>query len=325
MSYLKQFLGKEPSKIKPKDVEKFIEEKVEENLNLDYKDIRAIENYDELAKDVSAFANSEGGCIFLGVSEEEQPISNGKRRIFPMEITWGDKSLSKEQLENNLIGKIHSRIEGLRIIPIRKTNQKVIFLIDIPQSPNPPHMASPYNRYYKRLNFQSVPMEHYEVSDFFGRRRKPLLNLLIKIFEVDILPGRPWTLTLGFAIINKGKGVAKSVQFSANLYNVEIMETSFTRLDDVRFKPSIQFHSKPEQVMYPDSTMPYGIGTVKVKIVDIMGPLKGNYWVYAEDMGHIEGSFDLSFEDIREKMESIKNGKGIIEVEEKLIPFGEDK
>ena len=51
---------------------------------------RAYGNFDELAIDVSAFANSEGSLIILGVSEEE------KRKIFSTEITWEDEIFSRE-------------------------------------------------------------------------------------------------------------------------------------------------------------------------------------------------------------------------------------
>jgi len=151
MGFIETFLKKDVGEVTKKDIEAFVSRKIEENLNLDYKDIRAFHDFDELSKDVSAFANSSGGLLILGISEE---IKKGNRvlKILPKEITWGDETLSKEQLEDNLNSKIQPRINGLRIIPVREGNGslRIIFLIDIPQSDNPPHMASS-NKYYKML------------------------------------------------------------------------------------------------------------------------------------------------------------------------------
>ena len=79
MSFINRFLGKDPSDpeigITTNDINSFIHQKppVEENSNLDYKAIPAKNiNFDEMAKDVSAFANSEGGLLVFGVSEKAE-------------------------------------------------------------------------------------------------------------------------------------------------------------------------------------------------------------------------------------------------------------
>ena len=177
MSFIKRFIGKEPTdktRITAEDIESFISQKppLEENPNLDYKSISAKPmNFDELAKDVSAFANSEGGLLIFGVSEKGEVDQKTKKtiRIYPESITWGEPSLRKETIDQHLVGKIHPPIEDSRVIPIRKSEQdpSVIFLIDVPKSNNAPHMATPYNKYYKRYNFDNLPMGHYEIQNLF--------------------------------------------------------------------------------------------------------------------------------------------------------------
>ena len=71
MGFIELFLKKEANSVSRIDVDEFISRKVEENLSLDYKDIRAYSDFDELSKDVSAFANSAGGLIVLGAGEEK--------------------------------------------------------------------------------------------------------------------------------------------------------------------------------------------------------------------------------------------------------------
>ncbi len=184
MSFIENFLKKDAKEVTKEDIEAFISRKIEESVNLDYKDIRAFHDFDELSKDVSAFANSEGGLLILGINEERIRKGSKNLRILPKEVTWGEETFSKEQLEDNLTAKIHPCINGLRIIPVREGNssKRVIFLIDIPKSDNPPHMASD-NKYYKRLNFKKQPMEHYEIANLFIIKYAMKDKLIEKIYE----------------------------------------------------------------------------------------------------------------------------------------------
>ena len=185
MSYINKYFGKDPDLITHEDIDSFINKKIEENVNLEYKSIPKKLDFEELAKDVSAFANSEGGLLILGVSEKEELDQKTKKtyRIYPKEITWGEPSLTKEKIEQNLIGKIHPLIEDFRIVPIQDQQHNVIFLIDVPQSKNSPHMATPNNKYYKRLNFENQPMGHYEVQNLFRINWIMREKLIEKIFE----------------------------------------------------------------------------------------------------------------------------------------------
>ena len=181
--FIKFFFGKDADLVTKQDLEVFTTRRIEENLNLDYKEIQAFDNPDELSKDISAFANSEGGLIILGVSEEKAG-TGAAQRILPGEITWGDASLSREKLENRLVGRIHPKVGSLGIVPIREgsNSARVVFLIDVSQSDDAPHMASD-SRYYKRLNFQKVPMEHHEVANLFRINWTMKEKLVEKIYE----------------------------------------------------------------------------------------------------------------------------------------------
>jgi hypothetical protein len=139
MGFIEDFFRKKPKEVTNEDLNAFLTRKIEENLNLDYKAIQAYYDFDKLSKDVSAFANSEGGLLILGISQDK--IKKGKVvvKVLPKELTWGEEILSKETLEDNLVGKIQPRIDGIKIQPVREGNgsMRVIFLIEYCRSQNP--------------------------------------------------------------------------------------------------------------------------------------------------------------------------------------------
>jgi predicted HTH transcriptional regulator len=155
------------------DVSSLIANEVQESLTLDYKQSDALGKSDgkknELSKDVSAFANSSGGTILYGMTE------NGH---YPTLIDSGldPTDISKEWIEQVLNSSVHPKIDGLRInqIPLSSTGTgRVLYAICIPAATSrAPHQAKD-KRYYKRYNFESVPMEDYEIRDLYRRASTP--------------------------------------------------------------------------------------------------------------------------------------------------------
>jgi hypothetical protein len=97
----------------------------------------------------------------------------------PVRLEGVDPAVTtREWLENVINGKIRPRIDGIRINPVTLTAPRAgtIFVVSVPASLSAPHMASDH-KYYKRFNFQSVPMEHYELEDVRRRHTGPLLSL----------------------------------------------------------------------------------------------------------------------------------------------------
>jgi hypothetical protein len=159
-----------------------VNQSVQENIHLDYKQSTALQGSDskkdEIAKDVSAFANSDGGTIIYGVAEENH---------IPARIDGGiDFELfSKEWIENVVTSRISPRISNLKIFPIHipdSSPARYILVLSIPKSESAPHMSSD-KRYYKRHNFKSMPMEHYEIEDIRNRFRHPNLKISASIIS----------------------------------------------------------------------------------------------------------------------------------------------
>ena len=159
------------------DIELLIQTGVQESLTLDYKRCESLDKHNpnrkkDLSKDVSAFANSAGGVIVYGVIETNHLPTGIDRGYDP-------KNITREWLEQVINSTIQRRIDNIKIkqIELKKSNSgHVIYVISIPQSKRAPHMAEDHI-FYKRFNYQSIPMEEYEVRDIGNRANTPDLSL----------------------------------------------------------------------------------------------------------------------------------------------------
>src|SRR5262249_38779718 len=173
-----------PAKWGQAELQRHIDDGVEENLNLDYKAGDALDKADkkktEITKDVSAMANSAGGTIIYGIKEYAQP----DKKHLPEDFAPIDRTqFSKEWLEQ-IINSIQPRVNGIIIHPVDLSTgpNDVAYAVEIPQSTTA-HQARDF-RYYKRFNFESVPMNDYEVRDVMHRRTLP---------DVTVEFGSKWT------------------------------------------------------------------------------------------------------------------------------------
>jgi hypothetical protein len=193
------------------DLQRLIQDQVQESIGLDYKAAAALGQQDgvkrEIAKDVSAFANSAGGILLYGMAEDGHRPTN----IEPI----NPNPLSKEWLENVIISNIQPRIDGLHISAVQLTGAnagRVAYVVTIPQSVTA-HQA-PDQRYYKRHNFQSVPMEDYEVRDTMNRGRTPIIEVRIdSSLDREERERDLHRYQLLVSLENKGAVAAKNVKF----------------------------------------------------------------------------------------------------------------
>lgn len=185
-----------------RDVEKLINVQVQESLNLDYKDSRSLSNSKaraEIAKDVSAFANADGGLIIYGVEEKGH---------LPIRIDGGveHKTFSREWPESIITSNIAPRIEDVRISQIPLSDSHSIFAVKVPKSFRGPHQERHESkRYYRRYNFQSRPMEDYEIREAYNRRRE--VPSLVNI-DIEIDRG-----IAKFVVKNYGDSTARDISF----------------------------------------------------------------------------------------------------------------
>ena len=166
MELINAFFGKDGirNKITKDDVEDFIQKKIEENINLDYKAIINNEiHYDKIAKVIASFGNAQGGLLILGINEDKA------KRHYPKEITWYSGNNTREIIGQK-IGSYIQPFLDFQIVAVRN-EEKSIFLINVPVSDIAPHMVQ--NMYYNRTSYQSLPMDHHLVELYFNRRKSP--------------------------------------------------------------------------------------------------------------------------------------------------------
>ena len=204
------------------DLTALINNEAEESVHLEFKEARSLSKDDkkkaEIAKDVSAFANSDGGIIVYGIEEQEH-------KAHALSYIDGN-TYTKEWLEQVIQDNIQRRIEGLEIFPIRDNDvTKSIYIVKIPRSSNTPHMSAD-KCYYKRNNFRSVKMEEYEVRDLFYRESTP--NLLITSYRFYIKMRTQDYTQFGFVA-----QIANNSNTIATMYKLNCYIINYTRYDSV--------------------------------------------------------------------------------------------
>ena len=119
-----------------KDLQELIDNKIEESTTLEYKSLDSLKDNAEIAKDISAMANSEGGVIIYGIKEDD------KRH--PKEIEWSSDKGLKDKIDQVLSSRINRKIEGCEIkeVPLDDDKEKFVIVVNIPRSDLAPHQSN---------------------------------------------------------------------------------------------------------------------------------------------------------------------------------------
>jgi hypothetical protein len=197
----------------------YISDGIEENLHLDYKGAGSIdkkgEKKKEISKDVSAFANSDGGTIIYGVREFDDKEKNHlPEKIDPI----NGVEYTKEWLEQIINSTISPRIPLIKITPIqtdKHKNNRVIYVVGIPKSYTA-HQAQD-KKYYRRYNFESIAMDDWEIKDIINRQNKTDIQIKFvprtsrEIIDRFLKNNSNFDLELDIWAENKGNKVAQYV------------------------------------------------------------------------------------------------------------------
>jgi len=219
------------------DILNILNSRLEESINIEFKSGEALSNLQghkkEISKDVSAFANSDGGLIFYGVNEDNHIASS---------LSYIDgNQFNKEWLENIITTTIQQRIDGLKIIPVRFENkiEQTVYVVKIPKSSNSPHLHAD-KRYYRRYNFQSVAMEEYEVRDAYLKYKDSKVSIdnfvIRKLKENKYSSSDSYNFNIEVHIVNDGIYIADKYKVACNIRDADGIRISSNKSFDITNK-----------------------------------------------------------------------------------------
>lgn len=156
-----------------------------ESLHLDFKLVSncIIERPDRknYSKALSGYANSDGGIIIWGVDarKNQEGIDCAKEIVFvenPELLNQRLIALESEMVSPSVNGVEH------KILDSGDASNRGLVCTYIPFSYEGPHMAKGgENRYYFRSGDSFIRMEHFQIADMFGKRKRPVLGLKYEI------------------------------------------------------------------------------------------------------------------------------------------------
>lgn len=195
-------------------VDAWLAEKEAETLHLEFK-LKAnaatatIDDEDkaEIAKTLSAFANTEGGLLVVGID-----AGGGNGKGFDR-VTRVDRLADVERFGGALERRIRTftdpPIAALMLIPIKKPEAGTsgVLGVHVPPSDGGPHRVAnasseTNDRYYMRTAAGAQTIPHSLLAALFSRTATPKLSL-----EIRLVGGR--NVQVEFRLFNRGRGVAR--------------------------------------------------------------------------------------------------------------------
>ncbi len=150
------------------DLQRLIDDGVPEGRETDYKLELAVatdQEKKEFLADVSSFANTVGGVLYIGIREEN---------LLPVELTGlavADQDIEIQRLENLLRNGLEPRLPGINILPIRLSSSRLVIVLEIPQSWVLPHRVSlkGHDKFYARNSGGKYPVDVAELRSLFAQ------------------------------------------------------------------------------------------------------------------------------------------------------------
>jgi hypothetical protein len=201
-------------------VERWVFDNAEETVHLDFKTAESqagepgVQDNKNLAKGISAFANTEGGLLVFGIKTKRNankidradklaPVQNVSAFAARLESLWRDRT--------------DPPVFGLRhmVIPASPGSGSGFVVILVPESHGGPHRVTNIqgdremnDKYYGRLGASSGVLSHRHLAAMFASRPAPRLKLIFERFGPAMVR---------VALTNTGRGLAERIRVSLGL------------------------------------------------------------------------------------------------------------
>jgi len=247
---------------------------------------------DAVAKALSAFANSGGGSLILGVKDDGTPDGLPPLVGQTAMRDWVEQRIP-HLLDYPLADfRVHTVIKS---DPSRIPNSREMIVIDVGDSAAAPHQSKRQINYYRREGGRSVPAPHFYLELLRQRLTNPTLEFTLKkIDPVDVTEhdnGLFFEAKLQFEIKNVGRVAA---------YNWQLSVRSISHSEDILNARASDFY--------------FGIGNFPVKkmrqtgVPFTMTILPGCEYREAQDFGLQLRPNAHTIDAVREEIETLLDG-----------------
>jgi hypothetical protein len=161
------------------DLQQLANEQVRESAHLEFKRSEAFKNPDgnhaELLKDITAFANAEGGQIIYGMMEE---IVDGVAVARGLDGGIDGTKIREEWLPQLVEQNTSPKLRGVSAHPVSINGNRVAYVVTVPERTlEKPFQNGFDKRYYRRSDRRAVMMEGYEIREMIQRVVSPKLRV----------------------------------------------------------------------------------------------------------------------------------------------------
>lgn len=167
---------------------------------------------ENLAEALSGFANADGGVLVYGLVARggDKGKPDAVERIQPVSDLTAAHSLVL-----GLLGQVvEPQVEGACSVRLPMAREpKIGFLVVyVPRDDAYLHRSRMDREFYRRHGYGFYKMEHYEIAEFYGRRKSPELRFWWGVSVPSSegrQPNRVFNVRIVVGIRNNGRGIAK--------------------------------------------------------------------------------------------------------------------